>query len=90
MKPVLANSSISSNLLECDSLTVELRSPISPYGVVTSYQSIVRTDGVVSLNLPNSFLGGSYYIAVKGRNIIETWSKNPVTLTAFTNYSFKE
>jgi hypothetical protein len=55
MKPVLANSSISSNLLECDSLTVELRSPISPYGVVTSYQSIVRTDGVVSLNLPNSF-----------------------------------
>lgn len=90
MRPVLANSSISSNLLECDSVEVELRGMNSPYAVFANYTTVLRTDGLASLSLPISFLGGTYYIVVKGRNLIETWSKIPVTLTALTNYNFRE
>jgi hypothetical protein len=87
--PVLANNGISSNSFECDSVTVELRDPTTPYGLVASFQSVVRTDGIASLTLPQTYFGGNFYIAVKGRNIIETWTKVPITLTAFTNYNFK-
>ncbi|MBK7966917.1 MAG: hypothetical protein IPK10_17740 [Bacteroidetes bacterium] len=86
--PILANNGISSNFSECDSVTVELRDPTTPYDLVASFQSVVRTDGLASFTLPQTYFGGTYYISVKGRNIIETWSKNPITMTEFTNYNF--
>ncbi len=89
MSSILSNNGIGSNTLECDSVIIELREITSPFAVVSSITAILRTDGYADLNLPISYLGATYYLAIKGRNFIETWSKEPVTLNAFTNYNFR-
>jgi len=60
---------------ETDAITVELRSVTSPFALVESQvglggQSIPRT-----FQFANAVNGTSYYIVVKHRNSIETWSK---------------
>lgn len=88
MNPVLLNSGLDMHPLISDTITVELHADTAPYSLISSTQAILKTDGVVSVYLPNGLLGGSYFIAVKGRNIVETWSKLPVVLNSSTTYSF--
>jgi len=63
-----------------DTITVELRNATSPYGVVDVAKSVAETDGSAVLKFDNA-ANGIYYIAVKHRNSIETWSANAVTLS---------
>ncbi|MBS1518127.1 MAG: DNRLRE domain-containing protein [Bacteroidetes bacterium] len=62
-----------------DSLTVSLRSPISPYNFVASETKMSDAFGAIQscFDAPT----GSYYIVINHRNSIETWSKNPVLMT---------
>lgn len=88
MNPVLLNTGSNVHPLMCDSITVEIHADTAPYSLVSSTQAVLKTDGKASAYLPTGLLGGSYYIVVKGRNMIETWSKFPVLLTTTTSYSF--
>jgi len=49
-----------------------------------SAKAIIHTNGMASVTFPGSALGGSYYVAVRHRNSLETWSAAPIT-TASTN-----
>jgi hypothetical protein len=60
-----------------DTFRLELRNPISPYGLVATRTELANTNGTFSVSFTGSFVGNSYYLVLKGRNIIETWSKNP-------------
>jgi len=53
------------------------------------YGKFINTDGAISLNdIPGSF-SGSYYIIVKHRQSVETWSASPVSFAGNTiNYDF--
>lgn len=88
MSPVLLNSGLDMHPQIADSITVEIHADTSPYTLVNTTQAILKTNGKATAFLPNSFAGGTYYIVVKGRNMIETWSKLPVILTNNTTYSF--
>lgn len=73
-----------------DTARAYLRNASAPYAVVDS--SIGYLD---SLTFRSSFqfvnaAGGSYYIVMKHRNSVETWSKNPVTYVPgiTLNYNF--
>ncbi|MCB0727639.1 MAG: endonuclease [Ignavibacteriae bacterium] len=73
-----------------DSLKVILRNSSAPYTIVDS--STVEIDSVAftgSFNFENA-ASGNYYIAVKSKNTIETWSKLPIVFTAGSvhNYDF--
>lgn len=57
-----------------DTLRVYLRSTSYPYGVVDSAKGYLNTGGNVTLNFPNAINGVNYYIQLKHRNSIETWS----------------
>lgn len=70
-----------------DSLTVSLRSNVSPYNIIDS--KIKMSDDFGSVANCFSAPNGSYYIVVNHRNSIETWSKFPVALTV-GNYEFYE
>jgi hypothetical protein len=74
-----------------DLVTIELHSGVSPYPIVGSpVLAAVATDGMADIPIPASS-NGNYYIVVKHRNCIETWSASPVS---FANnlivYSFFE
>ncbi|MBL7767106.1 MAG: S8 family serine peptidase [Chitinophagaceae bacterium] len=72
----------------CDTVTVELHASTFPYAVVHSVKAILTTSGSVTCNFPGTVNGNSYYIAVKNRTAVETWSAAPVAFTAATSYNF--
>ena len=87
MQPVLLNQGISGNNTLTDSATVELHNATAPYAKVTSTKAIINTNGTGNF----SFTGftGNYYLVVKQRNSLETWSAAPVSFNNTTiSYDF--
>ncbi|MBK8983700.1 MAG: FG-GAP repeat protein [Ignavibacteria bacterium] len=72
-----------------DTITAELRNSTSPFAVADQSSAVVSANGTVQLRFFNA-PDGNYYIAVKHRNSIETWSANPVPLSIGipVNYDF--
>ena len=61
-----------------DTITVSLASPTSPYNTIYTDQEVVLTNGIANLQFPIAALNNSFYVVVKYRNAIETWSKTPL------------
>ena len=73
----------------CDSVTLELHNIYSPFGVALSVKSAVSTSGNAAFSFPSSVFGNSYYLAVKHRNALTTWSAGAINLNvASVSYDF--
>lgn len=71
-----------------DTVTVQLRSSVSPYNVVEEVKTILTPgSGYGTLEFVSA-PAGNYYIVVKHRNSLETWSSSAVNMTAGGNYNF--
>ena len=70
---------------QTDSITIELHPAATPAVISQSYRSVLNANGDAYALFPSSVNGSSYYIAVKGRNLLETWSANPITMNANFN-----
>jgi hypothetical protein len=88
MHTTLSNQGLPNPTTDCDDITVELHHASFPYSVAYSITGILQTNGTIACPFPTTAIGNSYYIAVRHRNSIETWSANPVTISAITNYDF--
>jgi endonuclease/exonuclease/phosphatase family metal-dependent hydrolase len=62
----------------CDSIRVELAESVSPYNPVHTQFSTINTNGEGVFVFPPSVFGNDYYIVVKHRNSLETWSSIPL------------
>ncbi|MFN7014071.1 MAG: hypothetical protein ACK4ON_07360, partial [Bacteroidia bacterium] len=71
MAPVKANQGVGTSTTDVDDVTVELRDA-STYAVVATTSAVLKTDGSVAAKLVAP--AGNYFIAVKHRNAIQTWS----------------
>ncbi|WP_309613015.1 reprolysin-like metallopeptidase [Flavobacterium sp.] len=63
---------------DVDDITVELRNSIT-YAVVATTTSLLNTNGDAQAIFAPAVGNSSYYIAIKHRNTLETWSANPVS-----------
>jgi len=63
-----------------DSVTIKLYTTSSPFELVQTYKTILDSNGVGNVKVPSSELGKSFYIAISGRNSIETWSAKPIAI----------
>jgi hypothetical protein len=88
MNATLSNQGLPNPLTDCDDVTIELHDATSPFALAYSFTGVLHTDGTIACTFPAATLGNSYYIAVKHRNAVQTWSANPVTISAVTNYDF--
>ena len=72
-----------------DTLSICLANPTSPWAYVYKASgNSLNADGTISVHLPNSSTG-SYYIVVRYRNGVETWSAAPVSFAGgIVNYDF--
>ncbi len=72
-----------------DLITIETARPTVPFLNVETQNLNLNVDGTVSdIAIPGQDTG-SYYIVVKHRNHLETWSNNPVSFdTDIINYDF--
>ncbi len=72
-----------------DTIIVELHEDLS--GFYNTDYSIVATidvNGDAQIELPGSAIGNDYYIAIKHRNSIETWSAAAITIGSANTYDF--
>ena len=69
----------------CDSITIELHGKEQPYSMVYSSVGVIDTTGSGFYQFQNLIVD-SYYIVVKHRNSLETWSKIPVLFNQDTTY----
>ncbi|MBK7762586.1 MAG: hypothetical protein IPI46_04345 [Bacteroidetes bacterium] len=80
MVPAMMNQGVGDDPQQTDSITVELHESVAPYGVVASTQAMLYTNGNAVANFPPTF--GNYYVVIKHRNSMETWSALPVACSA--------
>ena len=78
MRSVMANQGIGSSITDVDDITVELRNA-STYELVATTTAALKTNGTATATFVTAPIG-SFYIAVKHRNTLETWSSAPQTV----------
>lgn len=71
-----------------DTIVIELHASTTPYSSVYSITSLLGINGVINTVFSGSTIGNSFYIVLKHRNSIETWSAQPILISANTNYNF--
>ncbi len=80
MAPVLQNQSVANTTSSMtDTVTIELRNPVAPFSIAASIKTMLGSDGTAICNFQ---IAGSYYLVVTHRNGLQTWSANPVVLSA--------
>jgi hypothetical protein len=72
-----------------DTLTIVLHDK-NNFDSVFAVTSIIDTAGLASFNLPAMYTGNAYYIAVKHRNSLETWTADTVVISTITSYNFSD
>ena len=78
MKPVIANQGIGVNTTDVAAITLELRDATTN-AFVNSSSSLLKTDGNAIATFTPA-ISGSYYLAIKHRNALQTWSATPQTI----------
>lgn len=79
-----------SPLTDVETITVELHNATAPYTLVASSTAILKTNGNATCLFPTASVG-SYYIAVKSRNGIQTWSATTQSISNVAiTYNFSD
>ena len=86
---VLLEGFYNGSTMNPDSITVELHNASSPYALVDQSKVLLNTNGQGTAKFYSAMNGVPYYIVIKHRNAVETWSASPQTFTANTSaYDF--
>jgi hypothetical protein len=84
MVSVLANQLQLTTPTACDSIDVELRYSAFPFGVAATTTTVLQQDGTAICNFNVLSGSGNYYVVIRHRNAIETWSAMPLTFNTGT------
>lgn len=88
MASVLMNQGQPGGASDCDTVEVRLHQSTAPYGTVQLVRGLMPVNGTMVCTFPPAVVGNNYYISLRHRNSIETWSANPVTMTTALTYDF--
>jgi uncharacterized protein (TIGR02145 family) len=88
MEVPLVNSGLSGNALASDSVTIQLAEADAPNEIVFAKKALLQTTGISFVALSGDYIGKSYYIIIKHRSSLETWSKGPIVFSANTYFNF--
>lgn len=95
MQAVKFNQGVSMDTTICDDVTLELYSTANvtnntpgPYTPDFVINATAQTNGTILAQFPPSTEGQSYWLSIKHRNHINTWSANPITVNEYSLYDF--
>ena len=71
-----------------DTVIVELDSASAPYNVAYTTTGILQSDGTLACKFPGAAKDNSFYISIKHRNSLETWSAGSLLLALSNSYDF--
>lgn len=81
LRPTLYENGVSSNPFASDSVRIELRAATAPFEVEFQTVSVMDIDGHLECVLPVALINASYYVVLRHRSSLETWSKWPVFIS---------
>ncbi len=84
MRNMLSIPNLSSNTT--DVVMIELHNSNFPYEKKYEQSSILSTDGIVKTVFPISVIGNSFFVVIRHRNSIETWSDYPILFNMNNNF----
>ena len=92
MRATLFELGLDADPTATDSITVNLWSPanLSNQNPDHSVTALLHTNGTAEMQFPAAVTGNSFYIAIKHRNSMETWSKIAMPFTSNTFYDFSD
>ncbi|MBK8550217.1 MAG: hypothetical protein IPL53_03830 [Ignavibacteria bacterium] len=73
---------LNSNSMNTDTMRVYLRSSVNPYPKIDSAKALLNAAGQASFVFNNASNGVGYFIQLKHRNGLETWSKTTLSFTS--------
>ena len=86
---VLIEGFYNGSTMKQDTITVELRNSSSPHSLIDQAKVYLNSNGQASPKFYNAQNGVPYYVVIKHRNGLETWSALTQTFSAGTlNYDF--
>ncbi|MBK8551029.1 MAG: S8 family serine peptidase [Ignavibacteria bacterium] len=78
-----------SDQMVSDTVMIYVRSGSSPYSIIDSSKSVVDINSFAAVNFSNIYNSTPYYIVLKHRNSIETWSSSAQNFVSNAlNYDF--
>ena len=79
-----------SNSMVRDTMRVLIRNNFAPYSIVDSGKTYLTSSGTGTITFANASNGVNYYLQLKHRNALETWSKSPGQSfsSSVLNYNF--
>ncbi len=87
MKTVKANQGVGISTTDVENLIVELHDA-STYALVTSAIGTLQKNGALAVSFSSAPVG-SFYVVVRGNNVLNTWSANPqIVGSSLLNYDF--
>jgi hypothetical protein len=72
-----------------DTITIVLHDK-NNFDSVYAVRATISTSGLASVTLPSLYTGNAYYIAIKHRNSLETWTADTVVIASTTSYNFSD
>ncbi len=90
MNTPLYNLGLANEIYETDSIEVNLWSPANLNNVQSNFsiKGILQSNGNLKVSLPADFFGQQFYLGIKHRNSIETWSSSPILIQDSVFYDF--
>lgn len=73
----------STNAMFSDTIKVLLRNTVTPFAIVDSAKSVLDSSGIGTFIFNNISNGTNYYLDVRHRNSIETWSATGQSFSSF-------
>ncbi len=71
-----------------DTITVELHVANGTFDLAYSVTDTISVNGTASISFPGAAVGNYYYIVLKHRNSLETWSADSVLISSSLSYDF--
>jgi hypothetical protein len=90
MNATLYNLGLANQIDETDSVQLNLWKPnnLNNSQPNFSIKGVLKSNGHVYVSLPAETFGQQFYVAIKHRNSIETWSVSPIIIQDTTFYDF--
>jgi hypothetical protein len=71
-----------------DTITVELHLANGTFDLAYSVTDTISVNGTASISFPGGAVGNYYYLVVKHRNSLETWSADSILISSSLSYDF--
>ncbi len=90
MSNPLYSLGLTNQIDETDSIVVNLWNPTNLNNIQPDFsiKGILQSNGNLYFNLPAELFGQLFYVAIKHRNSIETWSASPILIQNSVFYDF--